>query len=127
MIAVYYSGPSEYTHRFMQKVGGRTARIPLHSNESIEVNEPFVLVIPTYGSGNRKVPPQIVQFLNNEDNRKHLKGVIGTGNRNFNAEYCIAANVVAKKCNVPVLYRLELSGLPEDVENVQTILGELSA
>lgn len=126
MLGVYYSGASNYTHRFMQKVGGRLIRIPLHPDDTIQVEEPFVLVLPTYGSKKRKVPPQVVKFLNVEQNRKNLRGVIGTGNTNFNAEYCIAAEIVARKCDVPVLHRLELLGMPEDVQVVQNILGEMT-
>lgn len=126
MLTVYYSGASNYTHRFMQKVGGRLTRIPIRPDEMIRVDEPFVLVLPTYGSS-RKVPPQVVKFLNVEGNRQNLKGVIGTGNTNFNADYCVAAEIVARKCDVPVLYKLELLGLPEDVQAVQNILGEFTS
>lgn len=124
MLVVYFSGISGYTHKFAQKLTTPTARIPLKKDEPpLQVNEPYILIVPSYGCGDRKVPAQVIKFLNNPDNRKHLTGVIGTGNTNFNKEYCIAAKHVAQKCNVPVLYQLELLGTPEDVQTVQDIIG----
>ena len=46
---VYFSSVSENTHRFVQKLGVPATRIPLHGR--IEVDEPYVLVLPTYGGG----------------------------------------------------------------------------
>jgi protein involved in ribonucleotide reduction len=42
---VYFSSVSENTHRFVAKVGVPAIRIPLHGR--IEVDEPYVLVLPT--------------------------------------------------------------------------------
>ena len=46
---VYFSSVSENTHRFVQKLGLPATRIPLHGR--IEVDQPYVLVLPTYGGG----------------------------------------------------------------------------
>ena len=46
---VYFSSVSENTHRFVEKLGRPATRIPLHGR--IEVDEPYVLVLPTYGGG----------------------------------------------------------------------------
>ena len=46
---VYFSSVSENTHRFVEKLGVPAIRIPLHGR--IEVDEPYVLVLPTYGGG----------------------------------------------------------------------------
>ncbi|EUA90551.1 nrdI Flavodoxin like family protein [Mycobacterium ulcerans str. Harvey] len=45
---VYFSSVSENTHRFVQKLGLPATRIPLHGR--IEVDEPYVLILPTYGA-----------------------------------------------------------------------------
>jgi protein involved in ribonucleotide reduction len=70
------------------------------------------------------VPRQVIKFLNNEENRSLLRGVIGAGNTNFGETYCLAADVVAAKCSVPVLYRFELMGTSDDVDRVQQGLEE---
>jgi protein involved in ribonucleotide reduction len=123
---VYFSSVSENTHRFVQKLGMPAIRIPVHGR--IEVDEPFVLILPTYGGGRANgpdpdgggyVPKQVIAFLNNPHNRSLIRGVIAAGNTNFGAEFCYAGNVVSRKCNVPYLYRFELMGTAEDVEAVR--------
>ena len=128
MLLVYYSSSSKYTHRFVGKLDHPARRLPLLTkDETLLVDEPFVLVTPTYGAGPNRgaVPKQVVKFLNIESNRRHLVGVIGAGNTNFGAEYCRAAHKIAVKCQVPVLYRVELLGTPEDVAAVNLGLDKL--
>ncbi len=122
---VYFSSVSENTHRFVKKLGLPATRIPLHGR--IEVDHPFVLVLPTYGGGKVSpdinsggyVPKQVIAFLNNEHNRSLIRGVIAAGNNNFGEEFAYAGNVVSAKCRVPYLYRFELMGTPDDVEAVR--------
>ena len=122
---VYFSSVSENTHRFVQKLGQPAIRIPLKG--AIQVDEPYVLSLPTYGGGRANgpdpeagsyVPKQVIAFLNNEHNRSLLRGVIAAGNTNFGAEFCYAGDVVSRKCGVPYLYRFELMGTVDDVEAV---------
>jgi protein involved in ribonucleotide reduction len=119
---VYFSSVSENTHKFVQKLGLPAVRIPLKG--AIEVREPYVLILPTYGGGKANgpdpdaggyVPKQVIAFLNNKDNRLLIRGVIAAGNTNFGAEFCYAGDVVSRKCGVPFLYRFELMGTVDDV------------
>jgi protein involved in ribonucleotide reduction len=128
---VYFSSVSENTHRFVEKLGLPAIRIPLR--ERIEVAEPFVLVLPTYGGGHANepdpnaggyVPKQVIAFLNNKHNRSLIRGVIAAGNNNFGAEFAYAGEVVSRKCGVPYLYRFELMGTPDDVEAVRAGLAD---
>lgn len=119
---VYFSSVSGNTDRFVKKLGRPAQRIPLHStDEPLVVDEPFVLILPTYGGGpeTRAVPKQVIRFLNDERNRMNLRGVIAAGNTNFGDAYGIAGDIIAKKCHVPHLYRFELFGTPDDVNAVQ--------
>ncbi len=51
-LLVYFSSISGNTARFIEKLGLRAERIPLHASEpSLRVDEPYVLVTPTYGGG----------------------------------------------------------------------------
>jgi protein involved in ribonucleotide reduction len=79
------------------------------------------LFVPTYGGGNdfHTVPRQVVKFLNIEQNRRHILGVVGLGNTNFGEHYCKAAEIVSAKTGVPLLYRVEITGTPEDVIEVK--------
>lgn len=119
---VYFSSVSENTHRFVEKLGCATRRIPLYKREeSLHIEEPYVLVVPTYSgeSGHGAVPKQVIRFLNDVHNRSLIRGVIGSGNTNFGNTYCLAGDIIARKCAVPHLYRFELLGTLDDVENVQ--------
>lgn len=124
---IYFSSTSENTQRFVAKLGIDAARIPLYPRDNpLVAAEPFVLVVPTYGGtgGEGSVPKQVIRFLNNPQNRKLIRGVIGAGNTNFGDNYCMAGDIIAAKCKVPHLYRFELMGTPEDVSRVQQGLEE---
>ncbi|MEU3531737.1 class Ib ribonucleoside-diphosphate reductase assembly flavoprotein NrdI [Streptomyces murinus] len=120
---VYFSSVSENTRRFVAKLGLPATRIPLHPRRTGMplVTEPYVLITPTYGGGERAgaVPRQVIGFLNIEANRALLRGVISSGNTNFGADYCLAGRVIAAKCRVPELYRFELLGTDRDVRAVR--------
>ncbi len=120
-LLVYFSSVSGNTARFIEKLGLRAERIPLHrTDDSLVVDEPYVLVTPTYGGGDGQgaVPKQVIRFLNDERNRRWIRGVISAGNTNFGDAFCIAGDIISRKCHVPHLYRLELFGTPDDVERV---------
>ncbi|ROS75652.1 protein involved in ribonucleotide reduction [Curtobacterium sp. PhB130] len=120
---VYFSSVSGYTARFVEKLGRDADRIPLYPGEPfLHVDEPYVLVLPTYGGGNGEgaVPKQVIKFLNDEHNRSLIRGVIVGGNTNFGEAYGLAGDVVSQKCHVPVLYRFELFGTPDDVSAVNS-------
>lgn len=126
---VYFSSVSENTKRFVEKLGLPTVRIPLRTDEAEKFShlQSSVLVVPTYGSGDDKttVPKQVIKFLNNPENRKHIKGVIAAGNTNFGASYGLAGDIVAAKLGVPLIYRVELLGTPDDVVEVKERLEKL--
>ncbi|KAF2414519.1 ribonucleotide reductase assembly protein NrdI [Microbacterium sp. B35-04] len=124
-LLVYFSSVSGNTARFIEKLGARALRIPLHATDpALVVDEPYVLVTPTYGGGQGRgvekgaVPKQVIRFLNDERNRRLIRGVISAGNTNFGEHFCLAGDIISRKCHVPHLYRLEVFGTPEDVERV---------
>lgn len=126
-LIVYFSSVSETTKNFVERLGMPNIRIPLSSSsEPLLVFEPYVLITPSYGAGKAKnaVPKQVIKFLNNEQNRSLIRGVIASGNTNYGTAYCIAGRIISEKTGVPILYQYELLGLPEDVENVKKGLTE---
>jgi len=117
-LVVYFSSVTENPRRFVDKLGRRSARIPLRpADPFLTVDEDYVLVTPTYGGGTTKgaVPKQVIKFLNHEGNRAHIRAVVSAGNTNFGAAYCIAGDIIAAKCHVPHLYKFELLGMPDDI------------
>lgn len=125
-LIVYFSSSSENTHRFVQRLGLPAVRIPLNERERIQVDAPYILIVPSYGGGGTAgaVPRQAIRFLNNPHNRQRIRGVIAAGNRNFGDAYGRAGDVIAQKCGVPYLYRFELMGTPTDVDNVRKGVSE---
>ncbi|MDF7759551.1 class Ib ribonucleoside-diphosphate reductase assembly flavoprotein NrdI [Kosakonia cowanii] len=123
---VYFSSSSENTHRFIVRLGLPAVRIPLNERERIQVEEPYILVVPSYGGGGTAgaVPRQVIRFLNDPHNRALIQGVIAAGNRNFGDAFCRAGDVIAQKCAVPYLYRFELMGTAQDIINVRTGVSE---
>ncbi|MDQ0649078.1 protein involved in ribonucleotide reduction [Microbacterium natoriense] len=124
-LLVYFSSVSGNTARFVEKLGLPAHRIPLRSQEGpLVIDEPFVLVTPTYGGGEGRgvergaVPKQVIRFLNDENNRRNLRGVISAGNTNFGESFCLAGDIISRKCHVPHLYRLEIFGTQDDVDRV---------
>lgn len=122
---VYYSSATGNTHRFVTKTGLRAKRLG-PQGDTKKVDEPYVLVVPTYagGDGRGAVPKPVIQFLNDPENRALVRGVIASGNTNFGNTYGIAGDIIAAKCKVPYLYRFELLGTEEDVNNVRQGLEE---
>lgn len=123
MLVVYFSSVTDNTHRFVQKLDLPNVRIPLRlKDEPLIVNEPYVLVCPTYGGGvsltgenSRPVPRQVIRFLNNEHNRSFIRAVVAGGNSNFGADFGKAGEVISAKCKVPYVYRFEMMGNEDDV------------
>lgn len=125
---VYFSNISENTKRFVEKLHVSAIRIPIYGeSEGLEIHNPYVLITPTYGNGDNEsgIPKQVIRFLNVQQNRELLRGVIASGNTNFGNKYCHAGELVAQKCKVPLLYKFELIGTPHDVQIVNERMEQL--
>ncbi|MBW3243518.1 class Ib ribonucleoside-diphosphate reductase assembly flavoprotein NrdI [Epibacterium sp. DP7N7-1] len=116
----YWSGATGNTHRFVEKLELPSLRIQNHG-DPLRVNEPCVLITPTYadGLGRGAIPKPVRRFLDLAENRCHVLGVIGGGNRNFGQMFAQGATAVSAKYGMPVLHRFELAGLPKDVAFVR--------
>ena len=126
---IYFSNVSNNTKRFVEKLELPASRIPLRWDENLPflATREYVLFVPTYGGGDdgHTIPKQVKKFLNIETNRDLLRGVVGLGNTNFGDHYCRAAEMISAKIGVPLLYRVEITGTPYDVEQVKERLGHL--
>lgn len=121
---VYFSSASENTKRFIEKVGLPAVPVALRGEQPV-VDEPYVLVTPSYGGG--ELPRQVERFLAAGQNARLIRGVIGAGNTNFGEDYCKAAKSISLRYSVPLLYKFELMGTPEDVANVRRGLSRFLA
>lgn len=125
MEVVYFSTKSGNTERFVNKLPIHSIRIPI--NGELYQENPYVLIVPTYGSGDysKSAPPQVIRFLNVKNNRDKILGVVSMGNRNFGASYGIAGDMISEKCKVPLLGTVEVFGTPEDVVEITEKIEEI--
>ena len=97
-------------------------------NETI----PYFISVPTYLTGGNGIDSGVTELMTNsfgeylayEDNAKYCWGVIGSGNRNFNEQYCLTARRYAEQFNAPFIADFELRGTGRDVERIYQILIE---
>ncbi|EHJ52519.1 class Ib ribonucleoside-diphosphate reductase assembly flavoprotein NrdI [Streptococcus macacae] len=86
----------------------------------------FVAFLPTYLEGGNGLDSGDVEilttplrdFLAFSDNYRYCYGIVGSGNKNFNNQYCLTAKQYAKQFGFPMLDDFELRGLLDDVERI---------
>ena len=102
------------------------------NHETFQVDEPFVALLPTYLEGGNGVDNGDVEILTNPlgdfiaayDNHKRCFGIIGSGNRNFNNQYCLTAKQYSQRFGFPMLGDFELRGTQSDIERLAPIILE---
>ncbi|MFV0395764.1 MAG: class Ib ribonucleoside-diphosphate reductase assembly flavoprotein NrdI [Coprobacillaceae bacterium] len=122
MKVVYYSVTGQ-VKRFIQKLDMDVYQID-NDMPCVEINEEFVLIVPTY---DEEMTTVVNTFLDYKSNTNYFKGVIGSGNRNFAELFVFTAKTIAKKYNVPLLYAFEYSGTKEDIDNVRKVVKEIES
>ena len=123
---VYYSAGSGNTKKLAEKLDKTALSVNQYEHYYQDGLYPkFVLACPTYcgGTGYKAVPKPVIEFLNKH--RQHAVGVVGTGNTNFGASFCKAADVISEKCGIPVIAKVEITGTKEDVILIKEKLSEL--
>lgn len=121
---IFYSTKTGNTARLLESSGLSGLRIPKVNEDPLPlVDQPFVLVTPSFGdaTGKGAVPKAVIRFLNDPMQRQWLRGVIGCGDRNFGSNFAQAGEIIARKCNVPLLHRVEMSGTASDWVRLQDI------
>lgn len=126
---VVFSSVSENTLRFANKLNLPFYRIPVHLKEIPTMENPFILLTPTYGGGQVRgsVPKQVVRFFNAaEQNRTLCQGTIVSGNTTFGIGYATAGKIIANKMpNVPLLHIFEVLGTSADVHACRELVFEM--
>jgi protein involved in ribonucleotide reduction len=109
---IAYDSRTGNVRKFVSKLNMRSVQI----EESMTLDEPFVLV--TYTTGFGQVPEKVASFLRR--NHRRLQGVAASGNRNWGHNFALSADLVARQYGVPVLGKFELAGTPGDVQRFMT-------
>lgn len=133
-IRILYTSIEGNTRSFLRRLSEH-AESENNSIEIIEISDntifkdettPFVALVPTYLEGGTGIDENVREIFTNclneyisyHDNRQFLKGVIGSGNRNFNVQYILTAKRYAEKFNVPIIGDFELMGTNYDIETI---------
>lgn len=101
--------------------------------EIFPLEAPVIAFLPTYLEGGNGVDTGDVEilttplgnFLAAYDNYKHCLGIVGSGNRNFNHQYCLTAKQYSQRFGFPLLDTFELRGLPTDVVRIGDNIAEV--
>ena len=116
MVSIHYwSSSTRNTAALANKLTTPTIRL---GDDTID--DYTVLMTPTYEMPRLGdyIPRPVRTWLGR--NGQWVIGVIGSGNRNFGADYCRAAHDISDCLGVPVLYRAELMGTPTDIDAIDT-------
>lgn len=116
---VYYSQTGQ-TRKFVNKLEGYESLEITPDKCEVTMDEPFLLVMPSYES---HVHPVVIDtachFLETGNNIELCKGLFGGGNRNFAQLFCVTARELAKEYGIPVLHEFEFQGSKTDVEQLK--------
>ena len=112
-IIYWWSSTTGGTRSVARRLNTPTAHIDQYDTE-----RPYILMVPSYGSPRTGgyIPKQVQHFLDKHGDS--IVGVIGTGNLCFQEDYCKAAHLIARRHNVPVLWRIDLRGDDRDIQSI---------
>ncbi|MFV0557764.1 MAG: class Ib ribonucleoside-diphosphate reductase assembly flavoprotein NrdI [Enterococcus sp.] len=103
----------------------------IHDNSSLQAETtPFFAFVPTYLEGGNGVETgeqeilteSLYDYLAFKENARYCLGVIGSGNKNFNRQYCLTAKQYAAKLGFPFLDDYELRGTQADLQRIYQLL-----
>lgn len=94
--------------------------------------KPFFAFVPTYLDGGNGFDSGFTELMTNalgeyigqNDNAEKCIGVVGSGNKNFNEQYCLTAKKYSKEFDAPFLADYELRGTDEDIDKIYHILAK---
>lgn len=92
------------------------------ANPFVQVNEPFIIVTPTYDT---EVTDLWDDFLQTSQNAQYLKGIAGGGNINFAELFVFTAKDLARDYKVPLLHQFEFQGNDDDVAKLKKAVNDL--
>ncbi|WP_413627862.1 class Ib ribonucleoside-diphosphate reductase assembly flavoprotein NrdI [Fructilactobacillus vespulae] len=100
-----------------------------------EESEDYFVSVPTYLDGGDGIDSGVKELMTNtmgeyigyKNNQDHCLGIIGSGNRNFNAQYCLTAKRYSREFHCPFLADFELRGSDRDVVRIYQDMVERSA
>ncbi len=121
MKVVYFSFTGNVRRFIGRTEFENTLEITNDNCAEVRVDEPYILVTSTIGFG--EVPDVVKTFLKNNGNM--IRGVVGSGNRNWGQNFAKASETISREYFVPLLMKFEVQGTKKDVEEFNDKVGQL--
>ncbi|MBM6615741.1 class Ib ribonucleoside-diphosphate reductase assembly flavoprotein NrdI [Desemzia sp. RIT804] len=118
---IVYISLTGQTRKFVQKLDMDLLELT-PTNPFISINEPFVIVTPTY---EKEATEILNDFLETANNKQYFKGIAGGGNLNFGQLFVFTAKDLAKEYDVPLIHTFEFQGNDEDVKKLKKAVNDL--
>lgn len=145
-IHILYISITGNTRAFVQQLQAYAAKQSLAEAPQIILKEiddntlpaseeqPYFAFVPTYLEGGNGIDngdqeiltESLGEYLAFADNAQLCLGIVGSGNKNFNNQYCLTAKQYAEKFNCPLLADYELRGTAADVKRIYEELVSVS-
>ena len=126
MAKVVFFSQTGQTRKYVEKVEGYEKVEITPEHFAIEMDEPFILVVPSYEA---HVFPIVIDtvacFLETAQNTAYCKGLFGGGNRNFAQLFCITARTLSSDYQIPVIHEFEFQGSILDVQKLEEVLDKI--
>lgn len=95
---------------------------------------PYFAMVPTYLDGGNGIDNGVKELMTNAlgeyleepGNGELCLGIIGSGNKNFNEQYCLTARRYADNIDAPFIADYELRGTEADAKRIYTIMREVA-
>ncbi len=109
---IYYDSKTGNVDRFAHKLAEKTGWVVQRIAEDLSISHPGHLITFTTGIG--EVPATTDKFM--QQNYQMIKTVSSSGNRNWGCNFGKAGDQVASRYHLPLLFKFELSGSSQDVQ-----------
>lgn len=119
---IYFVSITDNVRQFVSKLEMKSEEIDL-LNPIVEAKEPFVLMVPSYEN---MITDEMIEFLEYKDNLDLCKGIVASGNINFDSLYGLNGKELSKKYDKPLLMLFEYEGTNKDVEKMKKIMKGLN-
>ena len=84
------------------------------ANPYFEVNEDYLVVVPSYVG---YITEDVKDFIDYKNNRDYLIGFVGSGNLNFNDLFLVNAKELSLHYDKPIVFAFEYQGTDKDIED----------
>jgi len=112
MTWIYYDSKTGNVERFVNRLRAHRDWNIQKIDDVMELTHPGHLI--TYTTGIGEVPASTLRFL--KMNSSFIETVTSSGNRNWGANFAVAATKISQEFQLPVLMQFELSGTMTDLQ-----------